>query len=139
MRLRQLQRLIQAECHRARAFQPRYTSAHLIGSRLGGLLAIAALGLLSRWSGYGLVVAPFGASSVLLFGAPGSPLAQLRNLVLGNTLAALAAVLCVALLGTSPLAMGLAIASGQLLGCLLRLLAPSPCWGCCWGPSSASC
>lgn len=85
-------------------------------------MAIAALGLLSAWSGYGLVVAPFGASSVLLFGHPQSPLAQPRNLILGNTIAALLAEVCVATLGRTPwsmgLAVGLAIAAGQRFRCL---------------------
>jgi CBS-domain-containing membrane protein len=120
--LRRMQRSIQLERRRGRAFQPRFAPSHVLASWLGGLLAIAVLGLLSLWSGYGLVVAPFGASSVLLFGHPESPLAQPRNLVLGNTLAALIAVLCVALLGHTPwamgLAVGLAIAVGQQLRCL---------------------
>ncbi len=122
MPLRRVQRSIQLERSRGRAFQPRFAPSHVLASWLGGLLAIAALGLLSLWSGYGLVVAPFGASSVLLFGHPGSPLAQPRNLVLGNTLAALIAVVCVTLLGHTPwamgLAVGLAIAAGQQLRCL---------------------
>ena len=122
MPLRQVQRSIQLERSRGRAFQPHFTSSHVMASWLGGLVAIAALGLLSSWSGYGLVVAPFGASSVLLFGHPQSPLAQPRNLILGNTIAALLAEACVALLGRTPLAMGLAvglaIAAGQRFRCL---------------------
>ncbi|MFM7314968.1 MAG: HPP family protein [Cyanobium sp.] len=122
MPLRRLRATIQTERDRGRSFQPRYTPLHGIASWLGGLVAIAALGLLSGWSGYGLVVAPFGASSVLLFGAPQSPLAQPRNLVLGNAVAALVAVICVHVLGRTALAMGLAvglaIAAGQLLRCL---------------------
>ncbi len=68
------------------------------------------------------MVAPFGASAVLLFGHSGSPLAQPRNLVAGNTLGALVSVSCVALLGDAPwvmgLAVGLTIALGQRLRCL---------------------
>lgn len=120
--LRRLQQAIQVQRRRGRAFQPRFSAGHVLASWLGGLMAIAALALLSLWSGYGLVVAPFGASSALLFGYPGSPLAQPRNLVLGNTLAALIAVVCVAVLGRTPWAMGLAvgltIATGQRLRCL---------------------
>ncbi|MFM7087220.1 MAG: HPP family protein [Cyanobium sp.] len=122
MSLGRLHRAIRRQRHRGRTYQPRFQPFHVLASWLGGGLAIALLGLLSLWSGYGLVVAPFGASAVLLFGHPGSPLAQPRNLVLGNTLAALLAVVCVTLLGRSPVAMGLAvglaIAAGQLLRCL---------------------
>lgn len=91
--LQRIQRVVQAQRRRGRAFQPRFSSRHVLASWLGALVAISILGLISLWSGYGLVVAPFGASSVLLFGHPESPLAQPRNLVLGNTLAALIAIL----------------------------------------------
>lgn len=113
---------IQADRRRGRAYQPRFAPRSSVSSWLGGLLAITALALISTWSHYPLVVAPFGASTVLLFGHPSSPLAQPRNIVLGNTIAALLSVLCVALLGATPwsmgLAVGLAIAVGQQLRCL---------------------
>lgn len=44
------------------------------------------MALMTVWSGQVLIVAPLGASCVLLFGYPRSPLAQPRNVVLGNTL-----------------------------------------------------
>ncbi|NDG74247.1 MAG: HPP family protein [Synechococcaceae bacterium WB8_1B_136] len=113
---------LHAERQRGRAYQPRFAHADVIKAWLGGLVAITALGLLSAWSHYPLVVAPFGASTVLLFGHPRSPLAQPRNIVLGNTIAAAVSVLCVAWLGTAPwvmgLAVGLTIALGQVLRCL---------------------
>jgi CBS-domain-containing membrane protein len=115
-------RRIHAERMRGRAFQPRFAPHHVVASWLGGLLAITALGLISSWSHYPLVVAPFGASTVLLFGYPSSPLAQPRNIVLGNTIAAAVSVGCVTLLGNAPwvmgLAVGLTIALGQLVRCL---------------------
>ena len=122
MPLTRLRRSLHQERERGRTFQPRFHGHHILASWLGGLLAIAALGVVSGWSGYGLMVAPFGASTVLLFGHPSSPLAQPRNLLLGNGVAALLAVLCVHWLGSTPLAMGLAvglaIAAGQQLRCL---------------------
>lgn len=115
-------RRIHAERMRGRAFQPRFAPHHVVASWLGGLLAITALGLISSWSHYPLVVAPFGASTVLLFGYPSSPLAQPRNIVLGNTIAAAVSVGSVTLLGNTPwvmgLAVGLTIALGQLVRCL---------------------
>jgi len=72
----------------------------------------------------GLIVAPFGATAVLLFGNPGSPLAQPRNVVLGSGLAALVSVLCVQCLGTAPWVMGLAVGTTIALGQLLRCLHP---------------
>lgn len=117
-----VRRRLQAERQKGRNYQPRFRRRQVFSSWLASLLAISALSLISAWSHYGLVVAPFGASSVLLFGHPSSPLAQPRNIVLGNSLAALASVVCVALLGSTPwsmgLAVGLAIALGQTLRCL---------------------
>ena len=75
---------IQAERQRGRDYQPRFQQRHVIGAWIGALLAITALGLISLWSHYPLVVAPFGASTVLLFGHPSSPLAQPRNVVLAT-------------------------------------------------------
>ena len=115
---------VQAQRARGRAYQPRFRHQQVVGSWLGGLLAITALGLISSWSHYALVVAPFGASTVLLFGHPESPLAQPRNIVLGNTLAALVSVLCVMALGTAPWVMGLAVGITIALGQLWRCLHP---------------
>ena len=115
-------RRLQADRQRGRSYQPRFARSHVLASWVGGVLAITALGLISTWSHYPLVVAPFGASTVLLFGHPQSPLAQPRNIVLGNTAGALISVACVAALGQAPwvmgLAVGLTIALGQLLRCL---------------------
>jgi CBS-domain-containing membrane protein len=104
---------------RGRAFQPRFARREMLGSWLGGLLAITALGVISAWSHYGLVVAPFGASTVLLFGHRRSPLAQPRNIVLGNTLAALVSVVCVALLGVLLRARAGFVVMPVLIGSLL--------------------
>jgi len=66
-------RRIRAGRMRGRAFQPRFAPCHVLASWLGGLLAITALGLISTWNHYPLVVTPFGASTVLLSGHPNSP------------------------------------------------------------------
>jgi CBS-domain-containing membrane protein len=69
---------------------------------------VALLALLSAWSGHVLIVAPLGASSVLLFGTPRSPLAQPRNVVVGNTLGGFLGVALVAVFGQGPLVLLLA-------------------------------
>ena len=89
-------RHVQAQRQRGRAYQPRFDRREVLTSWLGALVAITALGWISAWSHYPLVVAPFGASTVLLFGHPASPLSQPRNIVAGNTLGALVSVVCVA-------------------------------------------
>jgi len=115
---------IQSERQRGRDYQPRFQQRQVIGAWLGALLAITALGLISLWSHYPLVVAPFGASTVLLFGHPSSPLAQPRNVVLGNTVAAIVSVGCVMAFGDAPWVMGLAVAVTIALGQVLRCLHP---------------
>ena len=121
---RRVQAGVQGERARGRAYQPRFHGREVLASWLGAVLAITSLGLISGWSHYPLVVAPFGASTVLLFGHPRSPLAQPRNLVLGNTVAALVSVVCVAALGHAPWVMGLAVGFTIALGQLLRCLHP---------------
>ncbi|WP_411876221.1 HPP family protein [Vulcanococcus limneticus] len=119
-----LRRRIQRERARGRAYQPRFHPAQTLASWASALVAIASLALISGWSHYPLVTAPFGASAVLLFGHPTSPLAQPRNIVAGNTLAALVSVACVAALGKTPWAMGLAVGVTIGLGQRLRCLHP---------------
>lgn len=76
-----------------------------------------ALGTLNPW-----FIAPMGASAVLLFAMPASPLAQPWSLVGGNTVSALVGVACALLLGHTGLAAGvagaLAIAAMFALRCL---------------------
>ena len=121
---RRLAVLLRRQRRRGRAYQPRF-QAHQVGvTWLGALAAISLLSLLSAWSGKLLIAAPLGASSVLLFGYPASPLAQPRNIVLGNTLGALLAVTAVALGGRGPLVIALVVGLTILLGQLLRCLHP---------------
>ena len=59
--------------------------------------------------GHPLLIGSFGASAVLLFGANDSPLAQPRNLVGGHLVSAVAAVIMVALFGSTPLSMAIGV------------------------------
>ena len=122
--LRRLLVLQRRERRRGRRVQPRFRLAQIGVTSLGGLGVVALLALLSLWSGQALIVAPLGASSVLLFGYPRSPLAQPRNVVLGNSLGGGIGVGLVALLGQGPLVLALAVALTILLGQQLRCLHP---------------
>ena len=91
----------------------------------GALLALGCTGWLSlQMTGpAGLwLIAPMGASSVLLFCLPGSPLAQPWSVIGGNVVSALVGIACVKLFGaglvTAPLAGGLAILAMFALRCL---------------------
>lgn len=94
----------------------------VLGAGLGLLLA----GLLSHLAmapGLPWLVAPLGASAVLVFGVPASPLAQPWAVLGGNTLSALVGIACMLWLPLPPLgvaavAVALAIAAMFLLRCL---------------------
>ncbi len=96
-------------------------------SALGAALGLLVLGALSRVLGepvgtqWGLI-APLGASAVLLFALPASPMAQPWAVVVGNAASALVGICCArwvpnALLA-APLAVGLAIGAMFMLRCL---------------------
>ena len=119
-----LLRAINKELKKGQLIQPVFKQLQPFKSFLGGVITIRCLGILSNHSGYQLLVAPFGASTVLLFGASNSPLAQPRNLILGNLLGAISAVFCVLFLGTSPLASGIAVGLAITLGQTFRCLHP---------------
>gem|GEM_PF-4385134 len=110
---------------------------------MGALSALLLLSLLSIWSRQLLIVAPLGASSVLLFGYPRSPLAQPRNLLLGNALGGLVGVVSGQWLGTGPLVLALAVALtivlGQQLRCLTLQQVGWPFWWFFWAVPGGFC
>lgn len=70
--------------------------AQVVAAWLGAFAAIGALAFLVEWlpSLQLLVIGSFGASAVLLFGAPRAPFSQPRNLVGGHVLSAVVGVMC---------------------------------------------
>lgn len=90
----------------------------LIGILVTGLVAGLALG----GSDVPLLIAPMGASAVLLFAVSTSPLAQPWSIIGGNTISALIGVTCARYVGdpmlAAALAAGLAIAAMMALRCL---------------------
>lgn len=84
---------------------------HVFWSWIGSFLAITATSYLAVKTNSPLLMAPFGATSVLIFGVPDSPLAQPRNVIGGNLLAAIVSLIILHFLGSSPLAMGMAVSS----------------------------
>lgn len=89
-------------------------------SGLGGFVVIMLLATLTRTLKLALLIAPFGASSVLLFALPQSPLARPRNVIGGHLVSATMGLLVFHLVGTGPIAcglgVGLAIMAMQLTG-----------------------
>ena len=99
-----------------------------VGAGLGLVLTGAGLAVLAGQGGaalgHPLLIAPFGASALLIFVVPNSPLAQPWAVVVGNGLAA-GAALVVLQLGLPPLATdGLAVLLAIVAMALARALHP---------------
>lgn len=92
--------------------------AHL-KSGLGAVIGMMTVGALTVATGIPLLIAPFGATAVLIFGQPKSPLAQPANVLGGYLLAALigsaAMLLFPGIWWAAAAAVGLAIAAMLLL------------------------
>lgn len=108
---------------------PRVRSDEVLLSWIGAALGIGLLG----WIGQKffaphdlpLMIGSFGASCVLVYGAPRSPLAQPRNLMGGHLISALIGVLCWRLFASWPtLAQALAVATAIAAMHLTRTLHP---------------
>lgn len=98
-------------------------------SWLGSFIGIAAVALVHYTildqQGLILLIGSFGATAVLLYGAPRSPLAQPRNLLGGHVLSALVGVAAGQWLGAHPaLAAALAVSAAIALMHLTRTLHP---------------
>lgn len=102
---------------RFRLFHPILAGATLrdrLLACLGALVGIALTGMICGYVfGQGahlpLIVAPIGASAVLLFAVPASPLAQPWSIIGGNTISALMGVIAASLIQDPILAIGVGV------------------------------
>lgn len=90
----------------------------------GALVALATLGGLAEISRAPLMMAPQGASAVLLFAQPDSSLTQPRNVILGHGVGALIGLLANLVLGDDWFSMALAVATTIAVTKVLRCLHP---------------
>ncbi|PZF75711.1 hypothetical protein DK847_17080 [Aestuariivirga litoralis] len=114
---------------------------------LGALIGIGVTGLISGWAvgnmqHLPLLVAPLGASAVLLFAVPASPLAQPWSIIGGNTISALVGIAVAHLIPDKALAAAVAVALAIAVMSLLRCLHPpggaASLLGVLGGPAAAS-
>jgi len=96
---------------------------------LGAALGILVAGLISRWVGVHLgitpwLAAPLGASAVLVFAVPASPLAQPWAVIGGNTVSALVGLACAWTIGETASAAAVAVGAAIAVMFLLRCLHP---------------
>ncbi len=116
-----------------RAFKPAPIAAdwhERLRAVVGAALGIGITGLVCHALGgsaavaWPWLVAPMGASAVLVFAVPASPLAQPWAVVGGNTLSALVGIACVHAVGQPQLAAALAVGAAIGLMFALRCLHP---------------
>ncbi len=88
---------------------------YALWSCLSGALGVLAIVWVTDFVGHPLLIGSFGASAVLLFGVTESPLSQPRNLIGGHVISAAVAVVLVALLGSNPYTIALAVGLSMLL------------------------
>lgn len=91
----------------------------LMGIGLAGLICAAMFPVSMPW-----IIAPIGASAVLLFAVPSSPLAQPWSIVGGNAISAIVGIVVAQAISTPALAAALAVSTAILVMSLLRCLHP---------------
>lgn len=115
-----LKRLIPNIAPTSRHERFRSSAGAFVGVLLTGLVSTMAVG--SGDVSLPLLIAPMGASAVLLFAAPTSPLAQPWSIMEGNMIAAFIGVSCALAIGdpvvAAAVAVALAIATMMMMGCL---------------------
>ncbi|WP_250152526.1 HPP family protein [Ancylobacter radicis] len=117
---------------RLKIFRPILAGATLRDRLLASLGALVGIGLTAFISAVAAhqnpeilwIVPPMGASAVLLFAVPASPMAQPWPVIGGNVVSALVGVLIAHLLPLSALSAGLAVAGAIAAMSLLRCLHP---------------
>ncbi len=103
---------------------PRERAWACVGALVGVALAGLLTGLLFGADRAPLIVAPMGASAVLLFAVPASPLAQPWAIIGGNTISAAAGVLVACFTHDPALAIGLGVALAIAAMSVTRSLHP---------------
>ncbi len=132
-----------------RALTPRMAGTNLRERSiacLGALIGIGLAGAISGWAAgaehWPLLVAPLGASAVLLFAVPASPLAQPWSIIGGNTISALVGIAVAHLVPDKAFAAAIAVAGAIAVMSALRCLHPpggaASLLGVLGGPAAAS-
>lgn len=96
----------------------------VLWSFVGGFCALFIVAYLAQEVNLLSLFAPFGASSVLLFGAPAAPFSQPRNVFGGHMIAALTGVIINNIFGTSYFA--IAVGVGLAIAIMVKLNAIHP-------------
>ncbi len=95
----------------------------LLGA-MGATIGIILLQVLSERSNIALLVAPFGATFVLVFALPESPLVKPKNIIGGYLIATFTGLVFYQFLGNNPYSLGLAFGISFVLMQLTKTLHP---------------
>lgn len=101
-----------------------HSPRQIIITAVGAFAGIGTVTFLSVQEQLPLLIASFGASAVLLYGAPTAPMAQSRNVLCGHGLSALIGVNCYQLLGDGWFSMTLAVTLAIVLMLLTNTTHP---------------
>ena len=104
--------------------EPGKSMTDIVVAGMGGMLAISIIVVLSKASGNVLLMAPFGATCVLLFSVPDSPLSQPANVMGGHVVSTLVGLLAYTLLPVEWWSMGLAVGLAISAMAALRITHP---------------
>lgn len=124
LRLRTRTRLYLNKMRGAGPRPARLHHSYIFWSWLGAFLGITATGYPAALTHAPLLIAPFGATCVLIFGAPDSPLAQPRNVIGGHCIATLISLTLLHLFGGDWWVMALAVATSIAVMQLTSTLHP---------------
>lgn len=92
---------------------------------IAAAITISLLAYLEAFTSQGWwLMAPFGATCVLVFGIPKSPLAQPKNVIAGHFLSALVGVVFVTFVGVEPWSLG--VATGVAIALMLATKTTHP-------------
>ncbi len=96
----------------------------IIVSGLGSGIALSILAVLSMVYKMPMIVASFGASAILIYGAPDAPLSQPRNVIFGHLLSAVIGVIIYRLFGFTWAAAALATTIALILMLITKTTHP---------------
>lgn len=106
------------------ALPPKPTMAQLLRGLVGSALGILTICILGQSTGEPWLMAPFGATCVLLFAVPTSPLAQPRNVIGGHLLSATVGLIALYGFGDSIMVLALAVGIATMLMQYFRAVHP---------------
>jgi CBS-domain-containing membrane protein len=104
--------------------QPPAAAARWLKAGLGATAAFVLIWFLGDAAGVPFIVAPLGASAVLVFGMPESPLSQPANVLGGHTVAAAISLIVDHLAPRGPLVLAVTVGAVIALLGLIRLTHP---------------